>query len=185
MSSGSKPVNGSGFALLEVLIASGLIATIAAGASILVSMAWHASRQSRTRTIATMVAAEKIEQLRSLAWTHVSTTGPAISLSYSDVTADLSNDPVTDDGRGLMTSPAGTLTSNIVGYVDYLDANGRWIGRGPAAPPPAVYVRRWAVRPLASDPDNTLVFEVVAGARGPNGAMLSDMIRLVTIEARQ
>ncbi len=185
MSSGTEPVKASGFALLEVLIAAGLIATIAAGASILASMAWRVSRQARARTIVTMVAAEKMEQLRSLAWTHVTTTGPAISLSYSDVTTDLSNDPATDDGPGLLTSPAGTLTSNVTGYVDFLDGNGRWIGRGPSAPPPAVYVRRWAVRPLASDPDNTLVFEVMAGTRGRDAAVLSDTVRLVTIEARK
>jgi type II secretory pathway pseudopilin PulG len=185
MSSGSKPVNASGFALLEVLIAAGLIATVAAGASILAAMAWQASRQSHVRTMATIVAVEKMEQLRSLAWTHVTTTGPAISMSYSDVTTDLSNDPATDDGPGLLASPAGTLTANIIGYVDYLDANGRWIGHGPSAPPTAVYVRRWAVRAHASDPDNTLVFEVVAGTGGRAGATLSDMIRLVTIEARK
>ena len=185
MSSGMEPAKGGGFALLEVLIAAGLIATIAAGASILISMAWRASRQARARTIVTMVAAEKMEQLRSLAWTHVTTIGPAISLSYSDVTTDLSNEPATDDGPGLLTSPPGTLTSSITGYVDYLDGNGRWVGNGRSAPPPAVYVRRWSVRPLASDPDNTLVFEVVAGTRGPDGAMLSDMVRLVTIEARK
>src|SRR5215510_2257751 len=169
MSSDSKQVTAAGYALLEVLIASGLIATIAAGATILVSMALQASRQSHARTVATMLAEKKMEQLRSLAWTHVTTTGPAIGMSYSDVTTDLSNDPATDDGPGLLTSPVGTLTSNIVGYVDYLDANGCWIGHGPSAPAPAVYVRRWAVRPLASDPDNTLVFEVVAGPRGPDG----------------
>src|SRR5262245_11895218 len=109
MSSRSKRVNVSGFAMLEVLVAAGLIATLAAGASILAATTWHASRQSHVRTIATLVAAEKMEQLRSLAWTHVTTTGPAISLSYSDLTADLSNDPATDDGPGLLTSPANTL----------------------------------------------------------------------------
>jgi len=101
------------------------------------------------------------------------------------VTTDLSNDPATDDGRGLLVSPPGTLTSNIVGYVDYLDANGRWVGHGPSAPPAAVYVRRWAVRPLIGDPDNILVFEVVAGTRGSDSAVLSDMARLITIEARR
>jgi len=145
----------------------------------------HAVRQSRVRTLATMLAAEKMEQLRSLTWTHVTTSGPAISMSTSDVTTDLSNDPATDDGRGLLVSPAGTLTSNVVGYVDYLDANGRWIGHGPSAPPSAVYIRRWAVRPLLGDPDNILVLEVVAGTRGSGGAMLADMTRLVTIEARR
>jgi type II secretory pathway pseudopilin PulG len=184
MSSGSRP-NAGGFALLEVLIAFALIVTVAAGSTVLISMALRAVWQSRVRTLATMLAAEKMEQLRSLTWSHVTTSGPAISMSISDVTTDLSNDPATDDGRGLLVSPPGTLTSNIVGYVDYLDANGRWVGHGPSAPPAAVYVRRWAVRPLIGDPDNILVFEVVAGTRGSDSAVLSDMARLITIEARR
>jgi len=184
MSSGSR-TRARGFALLEVLIASALIATIAAGSTVLISMVLHAVRQSRVRTLATMLAAEKMEQLRSLTWTHVTTSGPAISMSTSDLTTDSSNEPATDDGRGLLVSPAGTLTSNVVGYVDYLDANGRWVGHGSSAPPLAVYVRRWAVRPLLGDPDNILVFEVVAATRGADDASLSDMIRLVTIEARR
>jgi prepilin-type N-terminal cleavage/methylation domain-containing protein len=174
-----------GFALLEVVIASGVIAVIAAGSSVVVSMAIHASRQSRARTIATALASAKLEQLRSLSWTHVTTTGPAISMSSSDVTTDLSNDPATDDGRGLLASPPGTLTSNVEGYVDYLDSAGRWVGRGLSAPAPAVYIRRWAVQPLASHPDDLLVLEVVVGTRGVSGVFLPDMVRLVTIEARQ
>lgn len=185
MSSVCTNTNVRGFALLEVLIASALIATIAAGATLLVSMALRASRQSRVRTIAALLASEKMEQLRSLTWTHVTTPAPAISMSYSDLTTDLSNSPATDDGPGLLTSPAGTLTANVVGYVDYLDANGRWIGHGPSAPAPAVYIRRWAVRSLAADPDNILVLEVVAGTRGASGVLLSDTVRLVSIEARK
>lgn len=184
MSSGSRR-RPSGFALLEVLIASALIATLATGSMLLISMALHAVRQSRVRTLATMLAVEKMEQLRSLTWSHVTTSGPAISMSTSDVTTDLSNQPATDDGRGLLVSPGGTLTSNVVGYVDYLDANGRWVGHGPSAPPPAVYIRRWAVRPLVSDPNNILVFEVLTGTRGIDGNLLSETTRLVTIEARR
>ena len=81
VSSGSGRQHARGFALLEVVIASGVIAVIAAGSSVLVSMAIHASRQSRARTMATALAAAKLEQLRSLSWTHVTTTGPAISMS--------------------------------------------------------------------------------------------------------
>ena len=119
----------SGFALLEVVIASSIAATLAAGSCVVLSMAINASHQARNRTVATMYAAQKMEQLRSLAWTHTSTSAPAISMSSSDVTTDLSNDPATDDGPGLLTSPPGTLTSNVDGYVDYLDANGRCVGR--------------------------------------------------------
>ena len=185
MSSGFGRQHARGFALLEVVIASGVIAVIAAGSSVLVSMAIHASRQSRARTIATALATAKLEQLRSLSWTHVTTTGPAISMSVSDVTTDLSNDPATDDGNGLLASPPGTLNSSIDGYVDYLDGAGRWVGRGGSVPATAVYIRRWAVRPLASNPDDLMVLEVVVGTRGPSGTILSDAVRLVTIEARK
>ena len=70
---------------------------------------------------------------------------------------------------GSWPSPPGTLTSNVDGYVDYLDGGGRWVGRGGSSPATAVYIRRWAVRPLASDPDDLIVLEVVVGTRGPSG----------------
>ena len=79
MLAGPKVMSAPGFALLEVLIASALIATIAAGATALISTALKASRQSRVRTMATVLAAKKMEQLRSLTWTHIVTSGPAIS----------------------------------------------------------------------------------------------------------
>jgi type II secretory pathway pseudopilin PulG len=178
-------LNVSGFALLEVVITSAIATTIAAGSCILLSMSIDASRHARMRTVATMLAARKMEQLRSLRWTHVSTAAPALSMSLSDVTTDLSNDPATDDGRGLLRSPPGTLTSNVDGYVDYIDGNGRWAGRGPTVAAAAVYIRRWAVQPGATDPDSLLVFEVVVGTRGPNPSVLGDSIHLVSMEARK
>ena len=173
-----------GFALLEVVLTSAIATTLAAGACVVLAMTMQASHHARVRTVATMVAARKMEELRSLAWTHISTTAPAIAMSSSDVTTDLSNDPATDDGPGLLRSPAGTLTSNVDGYVDYLDAMGHWVGRGSSVVPGTVYIRRWSVQPHASDPDNLLVFEVVVGTRGPNPSMLADPIHLVSLEAR-
>jgi len=175
----------SGFALLEVVLTSAIAATMAAGVCVILAMTIQAGHRARVRTMATMVAAQKMEQLRSLRWTHISTTAPAISMSSSDVTTDLSNDPATDDGSGLLRSPAGTLSSNVDGYVDYLDATGRWVGRGASVPATAVYIRRWAVQPHPSDPDNLLVFDVVVGTRGPNPAPLPDAIHLVSMEARR
>ncbi len=177
--------NYAGFALLEVVTASAIVATIAAGACVVLSMALQVTRQARVRTMATMVAAQKMEQLRSLAWTHITTGGPAISMSRSDVTTDLSVQPATDDGPGLLRSPIGTLAANIVGYVDYLDADGRWVGRGASAPGAAVFIRRWSVQPLAIDPDNILIFEVIVGERGRTGTITSDSVRLVSLEARK
>jgi type II secretory pathway pseudopilin PulG len=179
------PRNVSGFALLEVVTASAIVATIAAGAAAVLELAIHTIQQSRARTVETVAAVEKMEQLRSLTWSHTITSGPAISMSTSDVTTNLSNHPETDDGPGLLASPPGTLSANVIGYADYLDAGGQWIGTGTAPPPAAVYVRRWAVRSLPSDPDNVLVFEVVVGTRGSVPSMLANPVRLITMEARK
>jgi hypothetical protein len=47
-----------------------------------------------------------------------------------------------------------------------LDGEGRWIGNGAAPPRNAVFVRRWAVQPLASDPDRTLILSVLVTTAG-------------------
>jgi hypothetical protein len=173
-----------GFALVEVLITAMLVVAVAAGGAHIVAVAIRASHGARVRTTTALLAGEKMEQLRSLAWSQITTADPAISMSFSDVTADLTREPADDSGPGLLPSPAGTLASDTRGYVDYLDGYGRWVGAGPSPPASAVYVRRWAVEPLASDPDNILVFRVVAmprmGAPSP-----ADATRLVTIEARK
>jgi type II secretory pathway pseudopilin PulG len=177
-----------GFALLEVLITAGIVVAVAAGASQIVAIAIRAGHAARVRTMATMLAAQKMEQLRSLAWTHITAGSPpasVFSLSSSDATTDLSSDPATDAGPGLLPSPGGTLGANVPYYVDYLDGDGRWLGRGASPPGSAAYVRRWAVQPLAADPDNILVFHVLVTTRGAPGAVSSDAARLVTIEARK
>jgi hypothetical protein len=78
---------------LEVVIASGVIAVTcgAVSASMATMSASRALAQSRPPRRGEAGAA------RSLSWTHVTTTGPAISMSSSDVTTDLSNDPAADD----------------------------------------------------------------------------------------
>jgi type II secretory pathway pseudopilin PulG len=180
-----RPLDGAGFALLEVLITAGLVIAVAAGASHILAIAVRASHSVRVRTMASMLAADKLEQLRSLGWSHVTTSDPAISISSSDFTTDLSNDPATDSGPGLLPSPPGTLDANVACYVDYVDGAGRWVGAGGLPPPTAVFIRRWAVRPLASDPDNILVFQVVVTTRAPAGVISPDAAHLVSIEARK
>jgi hypothetical protein len=164
-----------------VVTASAIVATIAAGAAVVLEMAIHTTRQSRTRTVATMAAAEKMEQLRSLTWSHTITSGPAIRMSDSDVTTEISNHPQTDDGPGLLTSPAGTLTANVTGYVDY---RRRRSLIGNLSPPPlrstsgdGPFNRYRAIGQRAH-------FEVIVGARGTTGGRLPT-VRLITMEARK
>jgi type II secretory pathway pseudopilin PulG len=185
MRTSARAGNPDGFALLEVLITAALVVTVAAGASHVLAIAVRASQGARVRTVASMLAAEKLEQLRSLEWSHASTGDPVISISSSDVTTDLSTDPASDDGPGLTASPAGTLDADEASYVDYLDASGRRATGSGSPPASTVYVRRWAVRPVPGDPADTLVLcvRVITRAVGEMGS--ADAARLVTVVTRK
>jgi prepilin-type N-terminal cleavage/methylation domain-containing protein len=54
-----------GFALLEVLIAAALLVTLAAGMSRILALGMREVQSSRLRAVATIVAAGKLEELRS------------------------------------------------------------------------------------------------------------------------
>jgi hypothetical protein len=174
----------AGFGLVEVVIAAGLLIAVAVGVSQIVAVTVRASYAARVRTIATLLAAQKMEQLRSLAWRHAWSGMPAVRVRLSDLSTDLSNNPPTGDGPGLRRSPPGTLDSNVPFYVDYLDAAGAWAGRGPSPPAGAVYVRRWAVHPLPSEPDDILVLEVLVTAARTSLRAIADA-RLVSVMSRR
>jgi hypothetical protein len=174
----------SGFALLEVLVTAGLVIAIAAGASHVLAIAVRATHNARVGTVAALLASQKLEQLRSLAWTHTTTAAPAISLSLSDVTTDLSTAPAGDLGPGLLPSPLGTLDTDVAQYVDYVDGAGRILAAAGLPPGATVFVRRWAVRPSVSDPANVLVLTAVVMPRGSN-ARSAEAVRLSTIVARK
>jgi type II secretory pathway pseudopilin PulG len=165
-------VGDRGFSLIEVLISAGLLIVIAAGVAQVLVMAVRAGDAARMRTTATIAAVQKMEQLRSLQWS-----------DRPDVTTDLSADPATDAGPGLQPSPGGTLESNVPPFVDHLTEAGAWTGRAADPGAAAVYTRRWSVRPLDTDPADTLVFEVlVTRARGSTRA---DDVRLISVVTRR
>jgi hypothetical protein len=92
--------------------------------------------------------------------------------------------PTSSGGIGLQASPANTLTTSTTGYVDYLDAYGMWVGGGAAPPVNAIYVRRWSIDPLPTNPNNTLVFQVLVGRISPSGPP-SDLARQVSLKTRK
>ena len=54
-----------------------------------------------------------------------------------------------------------------MGYVDYVDKFGTSLGGGATtAPAGTAYVRRWTVEPLPTNPNNTLILQVLVT---PNG----------------
>jgi len=152
-----RPVNSPGFTLIEVLVAMVLIAIVASNIAALCTLAMRAVIGARRQTSAATLALQKMEQLMALTW---ATSGGPPGVSVSDLTSDISVDPASASGTGLSPSPTNSLDNNVAGFVDYLDVSGAWVGSGASPPASAVFVRRWRIDPLASDPDNTLVLQV-------------------------
>ena len=150
----------SGFTLIEVLIAVAMFITIAVGVAQLIAVSTHAIRAARDHTSANILAAAKMDQLRSLAWAYAPAAAGLPAVQRSDRTTNLSHPDHAADGVGLGASPAGTLGSIVPPYVDYLDGAGRWVGNGSDPPADAVFIRRWAVTPLPADPERTIVLQV-------------------------
>jgi len=132
-----------GFSLVEVLVAMALVATSALGLAELFSLASRVTQESRIDTTATFAAETKMAELR------------ALTLAW-----DAEGAPLTSLGLGW--SPAAALTANVDGYVDYVDGTGAVVGSGVQPPPAGVYQRRWSIQPLAADPANAVVLQVVA-----------------------
>ena len=148
---------GAGFSLIEVLISMGLLAAVSLGVAQLFAAGARANYVAREVTSATALAEQRMEQLRALTW-GFDTDGAGLPLS--DTTSNLSVTPATATGGGLNPSPQNSLLENVAGYCDFLDASGAWVGNGSAPPSTAVYVRRWAIVPLPTNPNNTLILQV-------------------------
>lgn len=147
-----------GFSLVEVLIALGILTAVSLGVAQLFAVSTRANLTAKGNTFTTALAEQKLEQIRGLTWGF---DGDGLGLPLSDTTTNLSTHPAGQDGTGLNPSPTDALESNQAGYFDYLDANGAWVGNGATRPAEAVYVRRWCILPLPTNPNNTLVIQVL------------------------
>ena len=162
----------------------------------LFALSTRANVGSRSTTFTAMLAQQKLEQLRGLTWGFDS-----LNLPISDLSTDLSVVEAQagcaasaggGSAVGLSPSPSGALTSNISGYVDYLDAKGCVLGGGSNAPNGTVYIRRWSVEPLPTNPNNTLILQVLVTRRTNRGvadagnvARLPEEARLMSIKTRK
>jgi len=129
-----------GMTLVEVTMATAIFAVASVAAAHLLVWAIRALYGTGAQTIAVSAAQARMEDLQSLAWRF-----------------DPSGNRISD----LAVSPANTLTENVDGYVYYLDERGDPIAAGAEPPSSAAFVRRWAIRPLASAPDDTVVLQVL------------------------
>ena len=181
----------SGFSLAEVLISMGLLTAVSLGVAQLFAVSTRANLVARGQTSTTAMAEQKIEQLRALTW-GFDVEGQG--LPVSDTSTNLAVDPPLPTGGGLNPSPVDSLEQNTPGYVDFLDPNGTYVGTGMTPPGSAAFIRRWSIRPLPTNPNNTLVFQVLVtpvsneGSRvatgGPRQRMPGDAL-LVSVKTRK
>lgn len=178
-----------GFSLAEVLISMGLLTAVSLGVAQMFALSARANQVAKGVTSTTAMAEQKMEELRSLTW-GFATDGTG--LPVSDSRSNLSVSPANASGGGLNPSPSGSLDRNTPGFVDFLDANGVWVGTGSEPPATAVYVRRWSITPLPTNPNNTLILQVlvtpVVNERGrgdgPRRRMPGDAL-LVSVKTRK
>jgi type II secretory pathway pseudopilin PulG len=178
----------AGFSLVEVVIATGILATALVSLAQLFAVATVANLSARHTGTAMIYAEQKMEQLRALAYT-LDTDG----LPITDTTTDTSvYPPAATGGTGLSPASTNTLQSNEVGYVDYLDHLGQQLGGGTTDLAQASYIRRWSIEPLPTNPNNVVVIQVLVTRRRDRGtadlgsvARSTDEARLMTIKSRK
>jgi prepilin-type N-terminal cleavage/methylation domain-containing protein len=171
-----------GFSLIEVIVATGVLVVALVSLSEVFGMAIRSNIASRATTHATILAQQKLEELRGLTW-GFDTEG----LPVSDIGTDTTIVPTqANGGTGLSASPPTALVQNAAGFVDHIDQFGRKLGRGADPPVGAVYTRRWAIEPLPGNPD-TLVIQVrvVRAGTGHSDNRLPEEARIVTLKTRK
>lgn len=180
-----------GFSLIETIFAAAVMIAGAASLAQLFVVSTRTNTYAKSTSMTSMLAQQKLEQLRSLQWGFDS-----LGLPTTDTTTDTTVVPESaTGGTGLSPSPAGTLNTNTIGWVDYLDKYGAELG-GTALTPPAnaIYIRRWSVEPLPTNPNNTLVLQVLVtpvGLRTANGDTSTSVVRnnqearFITVKTRK
>jgi len=183
--------NSRGFSLMEVVVAIGLLSVVSLSVAQLFGVSTRANLTARGSTSTTAFAEQKMEQLRSMTW-GFDTQGQG--LPVSDTTSNLAVNPPAQNGSGLNPSPADSLERNTPGFVDFLDAGGNWVGTGSQVPRTAVYIRRWSIQPVPTNPNNTLVLQVlVTPVSNEQGRVASQYTRtrmpgdalIVTVKTRK
>lgn len=168
--------NSRGFSLVETLIAATIITGALGAVAELFTLSTRANSSARATTMAVILAQQRMEQLRGLTWGL-----DAVGEPTADTSTNLAVVPeAPSGGRGLSPSPSGSLADNIDGYCDFLDGRGRPLAGRRAAPPGTVYVRRWSVEPLPTNPGNTIVLQVLVTSTWSWGTT-----RLVSIKTRK
>lgn len=175
-----SPKSDSGFSLAETLVATALLATALVALAELFGIATRSNAIAKNGGMTMILAEQKMEQLKGLTWGF-----DVAGLPVSDITSDTSVVPMTaGGGTGLSPSPSSALRANTAGYVDYIDATGRSLGGGSSAPIGTAYIRRWSIEPLPTNPNNTLILQVLVTRRLDRGTANLGSVQRLPEEAR-
>ena len=181
--------NEGGFSIVETIFATGILATAIVALAQMFAIAVTNNHNSRTGSYTTTLAEQKMEQLRGLTYGFDN-----VGLPITDTTTDTAQPTETPNGgTGLTPSPTGTLLSNTNGYVDYIDQFGNILGGGTGVRDKTVYIRRWSIDPLPTNPNNTLVIQVMVtrsrdrGLADQTGSTerLKDEARIISVKTRK
>jgi hypothetical protein len=171
------------------MVATMLLALALVNLAQLFGVSTQANVNSRSTTYAAVLAEQKLEELRALTWGF-----DDAGLPISDSTTNTAVSPETPNGgTGLEPSPVNSLQENTPGYVDYVDAWGNKVGAGEKDPPlEAVYIRRWSITPLPTNPNNTLILQVLVTRHRNRGeadrgavSRLPEEARITTVKTRK
>jgi type II secretory pathway pseudopilin PulG len=183
----SRFSNESGFSLAEVMIATGIMTAALMSLAQLFAIAVSSNTSARHATFSTVLAQQKMEQLRALAWGF-----DEVGLPISDTSTNTAVQPEAPiGGTGLLPSPSDALLANTDGYVDFVDVGGNILGSDAEARGKAMYFRRWSVEPLPTNPNNTLILQVVVGRIQDRGVhegtnnRVRDEARLMSVKTRK
>ena len=182
----SRCSNDAGFSLIEVLAAMVILTVALMSLAQLFALSTRANFSARSNTYAAMLAQQKMEQLRGLTWGY-----DILGLPVSDYTTDTSASAAISGCRPLpaappracrrrpgapcsRTPPAGSTTSI---------ENGCIVG-GATAQAAGVYTRRWSIEPLPSNPNNTVILQVLVTRRTDRGAADAGNVARLPEEAR-
>ena len=158
----------AGFSLIEVLVATAIVMVGVASLAQLAVVSARANGIANATTMTLLLAQQKMEQLRG-------------------------------DRTALSPSPPGALSAPTEGFVDYIDRIGASLGGASTTPPPgAVYIRQWAIEPLAGSPGNAILLQVLvvprtgsgrpggsAGSAGSGVARAPGGVRLISVKPRR
>jgi len=124
--------------LIEVCLAMLVLGTAALASAHLFALTLKMVAGARMQSVATMLAAQRVEQLRASGWQVAGTIAT------------------------LPSSPANSLGTNSAGFVEYFDQNGHSVGSGVIPPSTAVYICRWFVDSHPWNPSEMRVIRVLA-----------------------